>query len=368
MLTYCIIACVVLYAIELFVLFLGLQRSDHFDPPAKNEPFVSIIVAARNEEYSIGECLYSLVALDYPSDKFEIIAVNDGSSDKTAEIMEAVSGKTTNLKVVHTEPGKGRLHGKTNALVQGIAASKGEILMFTDADCRAPASWIWETIRHFDSRTGIIGGYTLLESKKAFFGIQALDWIFLFSLASSGAGLGVPLTVIGNNLSIRRKAYEKTGGFEKIPFSVTEDYALVQAMVRNSDYRVKFPINEKTLIQSKACQTMRELYRQKERWGVGGLDMVFTGFLIMGVGYLAKILLLVSIFILPATISLFLFILMFVSEFGYILKPIRRFKAYHLLKYFPLFFIYMYTYVLLLPFMVAFSRHIVWKARTIPNK
>ncbi len=368
MLTICIIASVGLYAVELLFLIIGLRRANRPQPIVNSEPFVSIIVAARNEEESIGDCLSSLITLDYPAEKFEIIAVNDGSTDRTAEVMNSYAGKHPHFIIIHTEPREGNLRGKTNALAQGISSSTGEIIMFTDADCRVPPTWIRETVRRFDDQTGIVGGYTLLGGMKPFGGIQALDWLFLFSLASSAAGWGIPLTVIGNNLSIRRTAYDATGGFEKIPFSVTEDYALVRAIVRSSRYRVKFPLNEKTLIRSKACSTWKELYRQKQRWGFGGLDMVFFGLLVMAIGYLAKILLLIGIFTLPAMLTAFLLLLMFLAEFGFLSKPIRRCKAFHLLKYFPLFFIYLYSYVLLLPFIVGLSRHIVWKARTISNR
>jgi cellulose synthase/poly-beta-1,6-N-acetylglucosamine synthase-like glycosyltransferase len=368
MLTICIIASVILYAVELLLLIIGLWRADRSEPVGEYEPSVSIIVAARNEEESIGDCLASILDIDYPVEKFEIIAVNDGSTDKTVEIMNSFAGKHPHCKIIHTKPSKGNLRGKTNALSQGISASTGEIIMFTDADCRVPPMWVRETVRRFDDQTGIVGGYTLLRGTKPFHGIQALDWLFLFSLASSTIGWGIPLTVIGNNLSIRRKSYDTTGGFEKIPFSVTEDYALVQAIIRSSEYRVKFPINEKTLIRSKPCSTWRDLYRQKERWGVGGLDMVFIGFIIMAISYLAKILLLIGIFTMPVMLTICLFLIMFLAEFAFILKPIVRFKTYYLLKYIPLFFIYLLSYVLVLPFMVAFSRHIVWKARTISKK
>jgi len=210
-LTIIIIVFAGLYLIELLILIAGLRKAARAGRDAEGLPAVSVIVAARNEEQYIGDCIASLIALDYPEDRIEIIAVNDGSTDRTADVMNSFIGQHPNFRIISTEPGTGHLRGKTNALVQGISSSKGEILMFTDADCRAPSTWIRDTVKRFDDRTGIVGGFTLLGSKNTFEGIQALDWLFLFSLASSGAGLGIPLTVIGNNFSIRRKAYDETG-------------------------------------------------------------------------------------------------------------------------------------------------------------
>lgn len=366
--TFIVILCCLLYIIELIVLTIGLQRASKTGPSVKGQPYVSVIIAARNEEDFIEQCLASIIAVDYPKEKLEIIAVDDGSTDRTEEIMRLMAERHPNFKILHTGQTEGNLRGKVNALTIGIESSQGEILMFTDADCRVPESWVRETVSLFDDETGIVGGYTLLDTHKSFEGMQALDWFFLFSLAASGAGLGVPLTVIGNNLSVRKEAYELTGGFRKINFSVTEDYALVRAILRKSNFKVKFPLNPGTLIKSKSCSNLRELYRQKKRWGIGGLDMIFLGMLIMAIGYISKLLLLTGLFLIPFHISLFLFCLMLVGELLYLSYSIIHLRAHHLFKYFPLFFIYLFIYVLSLPLVVAFSQNVVWKSRTLPGK
>ena len=189
------------------------------------------------------------------------------------------------------------MRGKANALAQGIHQSSGEILLFTDADCTVPRQWVRTTVQYFTDDVGVVGGFTLLKANRIFEGIQSLDWIFLFSLASSMAGLNRPLTAIGNNVGIRRAAYTAVGGYEVIPFSVTEDYALVHTIYQNTTYRVVFPINPETVVISSACRTLHHLYHQKQRWGVGGLDMVFRGKVIGIIGWLAKTGMIVTAFL-----------------------------------------------------------------------
>ena len=197
----------VIYTAQMIWLRVGLERSDIASGENAYEPMVSIIVAARDEEEFIGECLASLLRLEYPPQKLEIIVVNDGSSDRTAEIVGKIASVHTSVRLHTSVPGKNNLRGKTNAVAQGIEISRGEILMMTDADCVVPGGWVSSTVKQFREGVGIVGGFTILEGNSAFAGIQALDWLFLFSLSSAMTGWRMPLTVIGNNLSVRRSAY-----------------------------------------------------------------------------------------------------------------------------------------------------------------
>lgn len=356
---------ILLYLLELLILRIGLNRADRISVRESYTPRISIIVAARNEEDFIGDCVHSLLKVDYPKDSLEIIIVNDGSTDRTAEIVTSIAKDNSHIQLVSSIPGSGNLKGKANALDQGIAQSTGEILMFTDADCTVQSSWVKETIKYFTPEVGIVGGYTILEAHRTFEGIQTLDWLFLFSLASAAIGWNKPLTVIGNNLSMTRKAYQKTGGYDAIPFSVTEDYAIVQAVLSRTAYSVRFPLNPKSTIVSKACQSFAHLYRQKQRWGVGGLDMVAFGFLIMALGWMAKVAFIVSIFYLSFIQWLPLLVMMILGEMLFLSKTTKLFRIGKIAKYFPAFFIYFLVYVLILPFVAFFSKHILWKERKL---
>jgi cellulose synthase/poly-beta-1,6-N-acetylglucosamine synthase-like glycosyltransferase len=99
-------------------------------------PAVSIIIPARNEEHRILRCLESLKALDYPSDRLEIIIVNDRSTDRTAHVVASHIGDIPSLRLLTvTEPGSGNLRGKAGALDVGIRHAHGDIILLTDADC-----------------------------------------------------------------------------------------------------------------------------------------------------------------------------------------------------------------------------------------
>ncbi|MBI3364777.1 MAG: glycosyltransferase, partial [Ignavibacteriae bacterium] len=294
----------------------------------------------------------------------EIILVNDSSTDRTAEIIERYR-QSRSFLALHAKPGEGNLRGKTNAITQGIEVSRGEILMFTDADCTVQPGWVRETVQYFDEETAIVGGFTLLKADRTFEGIQALDWVFLFNLASATAGWNIPLTAIGNNLSVRRSAYDKTGGYKEIAFSVTEDYSLVQSIRRKTKLKVRFPANSHTVVTSNACKTWKQLFRQKQRWGVGGLDMVFHGLLIMAIGWMFRIALIAGVYAASFPVLGVALVSMAVGDGRFIGKVLREFTVSKYFKYFIAFEVYFTFYILLIPFVAFASRKVVWKERTL---
>ncbi|MDV2495302.1 MAG: glycosyltransferase [bacterium] len=112
-------------------------------------PFVSIIIPVLNGERTIGDCLVSLLKMDYPSELREILVVDNGSTDRTAEIV-----KSFPVRYLQEErPGPSAARNK------GIEASTGKILAFTDADCVVTTGWLQELVRGFDSEeTGVVVG------------------------------------------------------------------------------------------------------------------------------------------------------------------------------------------------------------------
>jgi cellulose synthase/poly-beta-1,6-N-acetylglucosamine synthase-like glycosyltransferase len=171
--------------------------------------------------------------------------------------------------------------------------------------------------------------------------------------------------VIGNNLAVRRSAYDMTGGYRNIPFSVTEDYALVQAILKKSALEVRFPVDPRTVVTSKACPTWKQLYRQKQRWGVGGLDMIPRGKFIMLVGWACRVSLLVGFFLSPLPLVLAAAGCLVLTDLQFLWKPLRRLGRTGYLKYFPAFEVYFFFYVLLIAIVAYFSRGVVWKERKL---
>ncbi len=352
-----------LYCAQCVVFIIGLRRS----APVKSSPFeptVSIVTAARNEESTIGACLESLLAIEYPANKFEIIVVDDCSTDTTPDILRTFSSKTTQLKILSAKQELDHLRGKANAIAQGIDISSGEIVIMTDADCVVPRTWLRGTVAHYTDDVGVVAGLTLLQPTGWFAGMQSLDWAYILAVASSAMALHNPLSCIGNNFSFRRKAYDDIGGYRNIGFSVTEDFSLFKAITRSGRWGYRYPLEKTTLVFSKACSSLQELYRQKRRWGVGGKDMPLSGLSIMVIAFCFHAFLLLGYFFgLSQGLLAVGCIVKCVGDLLILSIPLRRTRQLSQLKYFLLFEIYFIAYVLLLPFAVFLGGRVLWKGR-----
>ncbi|MDP8955767.1 MAG: glycosyltransferase [Actinomycetota bacterium] len=106
----------------------------------RDRPFVSVVVPVRNGAETLGDCLASILATDFPEDRREVLVVDNGSSDGTAEVIRKFAVRCV------IEPRR----GLSNARNRGIAAARGEILAFTDADCVVAKSWLRELTTGFD--------------------------------------------------------------------------------------------------------------------------------------------------------------------------------------------------------------------------
>ncbi|MDH3269528.1 MAG: glycosyl transferase, partial [Ignavibacteria bacterium] len=181
-------------------------------------------------------------------------------------------------------------------------------------------------------------------------------------IASGTINLGKPVSCIGNNMSFRKNAYEETGGFEKLPFSVTEDFLLLNSINKLKKYRVIYPLNKDSLVISKPASGFKELFSQKKRWAVGGIDTPPLGMGLMLWSFFTNLFLLLMPFFYSA-VWLYLAIFKIAIDFFVLLPVHQRLGLQKNLKYFPVFEIYYIIYVLLLPFVGFFSKKVKWKDR-----
>jgi cellulose synthase/poly-beta-1,6-N-acetylglucosamine synthase-like glycosyltransferase len=326
-------------------------------------PSISIVVAARNEEANILSCLDSLDNLIYPDEKLEIILIDDASSDSTLKITtDFIHGKHKFRVILLEENDSILLRGKVCAMAEGIKLAKGEIIITTDADCVVDPLWAKTIASYYAGNVGVVNGFTSQTAKNSFSGMQAIDIIYLLFIAAGTINLGKPVSCIGNNMSFRKKAYEETGGFEKLPFSVTEDFLLLNSIHKLNKYEVIYPLTKDSLVISKPASTFRELFNQKKRWAVGGIDTPPIGTGLMLWSFLTNLFLLLT----PLFFSASWFYLAFfkVAIDFFVLLPVhQRLGLQKNLKYFLVFEIYYILYVLVLPFAVLFNKKVKWKDR-----
>jgi cellulose synthase/poly-beta-1,6-N-acetylglucosamine synthase-like glycosyltransferase len=339
---------------------LNLQKSDVSPPPK-----VSVIVAARNEEHNISRTISSLKNLKYPPHLIEIFLVNDKSTDRTKEIMLGETEGDERFKVIDSRTDEtSNLKGKANAIDTAVHLAEGEIILLTDADCEVDELWADEYVKYYEKDTGMVCGVTNIKYHGSLFDkVQSLDLVYLMSLASSSAGINNILSCIGNNISFRKDAYIRTGGYGKIGFSITEDLALMRAIDALEEYKIKYPVNRKNMVRTDSCPDIKSLIRQKKRWFKGGLKINFLGYILGIEMYIINIILLTGFIYMPLPLYFTCVGVKILAELLIMVPLMYRLKLDGLLKFFPVYQVYFAWYGVTLPFFFLFGKKIVWKGR-----
>lgn len=351
-----------LYFLQSFLFVAGAGKK-YKKIPEDKLPEISVIVAARNEEDNILNCLKSLDKLIYPENKIEIIIVNDKSTDCTEEIVKDFIAGKPKFKVITTEKTIGNLKGKTNALANGLQVARGEVILTTDADCTVSPTWAKSIASYYQNDVAMVCGYTSQDATNQFTGMQMLDFMYLLTVAAGSMNFNRPLSCIGNNMSYRKSVYKEVGGYESIPFSVTEDFKLLKTIFKLKKYKIIYPLDPEALVVSKPCNDWKTIYWQKKRWGVGGLDSDIDGYLVMSSGFIANICILLTPFIFSAS-ALYLTIFKISVDFFALYPVLKKFNLTSKLKYFFSFELYFLAYVIILPILVITNRKVLWKGRS----
>ncbi|MFC1492523.1 glycosyltransferase [candidate division KSB1 bacterium] len=331
------------------------------------QPFVSVLIPARNEEQNISSCLDSIMQLDYPQDKLEVIIIDDYSDDNTAGIVTEKIKDLNNYKLVKLAELENAGTGKIGGLIEGYKSASGEIIIQTDADCRVPSAWIKTILKEFSDDTGIVGGLIYLESEKItlFGSIQALDWLYLLGVGAGSNRAGFPLSCIGNNLAVRKKAYEDTGGYTKIPYSVTEDYALFKAIVR-SGWKARFSVSNDSLVVSSPPETIKDLMRQRIRWASGGIIQAGPGIVLMATAFVFHLSVIAGIITrIDPVYWLTAIAISFLVDSIFLFAVAKKIAKLESLIFLPFFEIYYYIYTTVFGFLSPFMRSVTWKGRKI---
>ena len=206
-------------------------------------PFVSVMVPAHNEAVVIEKTVKSLLNLSYPKDRYEIIVINDNSSDNSAEILKRIqdNNKDRNLIVINTDSVNGG-KGKSNSLNIGFEKSKGELLAIYDADNtpeKNALKYLVQTILEDDKLGAVIGKFRCRNKNvnllTKFINIETLTFQWM---AQAGRWQLFNLcTIPGTNFVIRRSIIESMGGWDTK--AVTEDTEISFRMYRMG-YKIKF--------------------------------------------------------------------------------------------------------------------------------
>jgi cellulose synthase/poly-beta-1,6-N-acetylglucosamine synthase-like glycosyltransferase len=364
----------VIYAMVLFLFWLGLFRRQ--DPPkTSDQPKISIVIAARNEEKTLPHLLNDLQRQSYPGDRMEIIIANDHSTDGTAAIIQKIADQDDRFQCISVIATISGLTAKKNAMAQAISKATGEIILCTDADCRLLPTWAERMVSCFLPDVGAVIGFSRLEPAEKGFHLfqimQSIDFLMLMTAAQGSANLGHAWAASGQNFAYRKAVYEEVGGFTKIGHRISGDDVLFLQLIRNlTKWKVRFTADAGARNQSRAEPSISDFFHQRIRWASNGayqwkLNRLFFGYVINT--FLTNLILLISVpvsLFLPQTLPLFLAGWLFkgLAEVCLFNKGSRIYDQRQLRPYFPLWFVAQIPYVVLVGLMGT-TGGFIWKDR-----
>ncbi len=297
---YALLICTVLYLIFILFIISGLFKHNilpvsHLD----NLPFVSVVIAARNEERNLPKLLEDLTNQEYPLNKFEIIIVDDRSSDSTSKILHQASNSFAFIKTITVIEKSKNMTPKKNAINEGIKISKGDVILATDADCRVGKLWISSMAYSLISKDGIIIGYSEVSVKLGTFfeKYQKIDFLAILIANAGAAGWNQFWSGTGQNLAYYKSDFLKIGGFDPVKNQVSgDDMYLVQSIAKIKKGYIH--IDPNSYVKTEAMYTIKNFLHQRIRWSSNSKynykkTSMFFMFLI--ISFLENLLILLSI-------------------------------------------------------------------------
>ena len=241
------------------------QRLDEY-------PFVSILVPAHNEGKVIGKTVESLLSLDYPIDKMELIVINDNSSDDSKDILQSIKVRHSkyNFTIINTDNITGG-KGKSNALNIGYQVAKGDFIAIYDADNtpeKTALRYLIQTIVKDDSLGAVIGKFRTRNKYRnlltRFINIETLSFQWI-AQAGRRQLLGL-CTIPGTNFVLRRTTIEKLGGWDTK--AIAEDTE-ISFRIYKMGQRITYVPQSVTWEQEP--ETVKVWLKQRTRWVKGNI-------------------------------------------------------------------------------------------------
>ena len=321
MLIILLIISTIVLLVDLILIILWITSYKNAKDGINDTPFISILIAARNEEDNLADCLDSLVALDYSTDRYEILVGNDNSEDQTGEIADAYEVRYPQIKSYTIYKQKIKGNGKANVLSQLAHFANGTHYFITDADIIVPKKWIKSMLLGMNEDIALVTGTSVVVGSGFLAYMQQIDWLFATGMLKVVSDMGIPVTTMGNNMLIRRDAYEDVGGFEAMPFSITEDLELFNHI--KLKYKTVNIFTPDVLNKSKPVKSIAELLIQRKRWMKGAFELppIMIGLLIVQTAFF---LVLLVLFLINPTIAIIVLSIKFLLRFTFLSLVVRK--------------------------------------------
>ena len=251
---------------------------------------VSVLVCAKNESENLEQFIPLLIQQDYP--KFELVLINDGSTDDSLDIMNQFASEFKNIKVVDVKPNDAFWGNKKYPLTLGIKSSSYDFLLFTDADCKPVSrSWIKEMSRHFSNAHSIVLGYGAYKKIKGNLLNMLIRFETVFTAIQyfSYAIMKLPYMGVGRNLAYRKELFFETNGFTRHMQAQSGDDDIFVNDVADAS-NTTYTFKQEAFTESLPQTNFGDWIRQKKRHLSAASYYRFKHKFLLGLFYLSQLL------------------------------------------------------------------------------
>ena len=239
-------------------------------PEANPQTRITVIIPARNEAENIGPCLNSISSQSYPPHLYEVIVIDDYSTDNTAEIVRSFAAQNVRLLSLKEHTDGNTINSyKKKAIEIAVQQASGDLIVTTDADCVAPTDWLQTIAAFYESNNAaLIAAPVVIDCDPNFLQIfQALDFMTLQGITGASVYKKLHSMCNGANLAYEKKVFIEVGGFKGIDnIASGDDMLLMHKIAKRYPQRVFFLKSQQAIIHTQPVHSLQAFFNQRIRW------------------------------------------------------------------------------------------------------
>jgi len=262
-------AIIVSYAVFTFILTFFWSKIKKLPSGVNSSDFISVIVPVRNEAENIAALLHDLEKQSFPVSQFEVLIMDDGSTDQTAVIVnEFASRSQCSIRLIPL-PNTPTTSPKKRAIETAIVQANGNLIITTDGDCRTGPHWL-RAIADCHAATGA----KLISSPVTFNGsvsltdhLQTVEFASLIGSGASAISSGYPSLCNGANLAYEKSAFIQVSGFDGVRHIASgDDEFLMHKIAAKFPGSIRFLKDSRAVVYTRPHSTWSGFFRQRKRW------------------------------------------------------------------------------------------------------
>ncbi len=359
-----------LYSAAITFLLIGLISGRWIandEPDFKHAAGITVVVAFRNERNNLPALINSLMRQDLPREFWEIILVNDGSTDGSAEQMKNLKSDV-HLRLLSLPKGQ---MGKKQALLYGISHARYSIIVFTDADCTHSPQWlstIAAQMEHHDFLQCEV--VPVVDSGNLLSMFEALDYVSLMAVSAASFSLGCPVIASSANMVFNSQKIYVDASALRTDIASGDDMFLLHHAKRLKGLRIGFASSSAIAAHTRFDGGLIGFFRRRSRWAskslaYNDLQTILLGLLVLSINLLLVVLLMLTI---AGTVKPLLLFFVWLAkglvDFSFMAYYLYRTKQLKLLSVFILLQV-LYPFYISASAIVGFIKGTSWKGRSI---